>query len=137
MVFILEEKEEKVKMKNELITLVFIVFLYSCSFSDYSTELGDDYIFVSESNSSQYIYNSNDSNFTQVIPCTIIEYSYDSEYILTKNRMNIDCSNSGYIDTISFYYILDKKKKLCIGPLDSNTFIIKKKQLNISINFNY
>ena len=111
-----------------------VVCLYSCAAGDYSTDLGDHYLFVSESNANQFIYNMNDTTGRRSIPCTVEQFKFDERYIVAKQNPNKDCSDKGFNDSISQFYIVDKKRNIEYGPLDSSAYQKKKKLLSITLN---
>lgn len=122
------------RMKKHLLHL-FLMCLYSCSAGDYSTDLGDHYLFVSESNANQFIYNMQDTTGKRSIPCTVDEFKFDEKYIVAKQRPNRDCSDKGFTYNTFRFYIIDKKKAVEYGPLDSITYQKKKKILAIDLSF--
>lgn len=113
---------------------VILSVLCSCSYpsNDYADDLGDGYIFVSESNSNQFIYNKEDITGKNVIHCTVEAFAFDEGYIIAKQKNNKDCSKIDFSKIPMAYWIIDKKRKTTYGPLDSLSFIIKRKALGIS-----
>ena len=108
--------------------------LYGCSAVDYNTDLGDYYMFVSESNTNQFIYNRKDTTGKRSVPCTVEEFRFDERYIVAKQKLNNDCSDNGFKDSISRFYIIDKLKKNEYGPLDSVGYQKVKRKLSIDLN---
>jgi hypothetical protein len=104
----------------------------SCSSSDYTTDLGDGYLFVSESNANQFITNSDNINGKIDIPCTVESVEYDDLFIIATNRSNPDCFGNDYSEKPISYWIIDKRRKLDLGPLDSLDYIELRNDLKIS-----
>ena len=113
---------------------IFAILIYSCSVGDYNTDLGDDYLFVSESNANQFIYNVADTTGRRSVPCTVEKFKFDEQYIVAKQKPNSDCSNKGFLDSTSRFYIIDKKKHVEYGPLDSITYQKKVELLSINLD---
>jgi hypothetical protein len=115
-----------------LLTLMPCLFSCAYSSSDYTDDLGQDYIFVSESNAHQIISGPNDTTGAGIVPCTVEAYEYDSTYIIAKQRLNLDCLEEDFSKMQAAYWIIDKKKETVYGPLDSLSFFTKKKELMVS-----
>ncbi|MFC0317961.1 MULTISPECIES: DUF3997 domain-containing protein [Olivibacter] len=116
-----------------------VVCLSSCSYSssDYTDDLGDDYLFVSESNANQIISGPNDTTFRGLIPCTVIAYEFDGKNIIAKQKNNPECDDRNLTDTLISYWIIDKKKNISYGPLDSMSYIQKRQELSVSSSLNF
>lgn len=121
-------------MKLRCFYLGFLVALCSCSYSsgDYTDELGDGYVFVSESNANQFIYDISDTSGRNPIPCTVEAFAFDKNYILAKQRNNPDCLQKDLSKVSASYWIINKKEKVTYGPLDSTAFINKREVLSVS-----
>ncbi len=113
-------------------TFLILGILSSCSTSDYNNELGDGYLFVSESNALQFITGPNDSTGTGLIPCTVEAFAYDDIHIIARQKNNPDCSLDDISKISANYWIIDKKKKTSYGPLDSLTFNKRRVELSVS-----
>ncbi|RYF22817.1 MAG: DUF3997 domain-containing protein [Flavobacteriales bacterium] len=109
-----------------------LMFLISCSASDYMDDLGDGYALVSESNANQYITGPDDMG-KGLIPCTVEQINTDSLFIIASQRENPDCSDE-MLSGKQGYWIIDKKKKKIYGPLDSAGFEKKKLELKVSLS---
>jgi len=108
-----------------------LLLLCSCSSSDYTDDLGQGYTFVSESNANQFIYDMNDTSGKNAIPCTVEAFAFDENYIVAKQRNNQDCLKEDLSSVPISYWIIDKKKKVNYGPIDSLAFINKRKELEV------
>ncbi|MFC5283653.1 DUF3997 domain-containing protein [Pedobacter alpinus] len=113
--------------------LFFVLFnLASCSVSDYTEDLGNEYSLVSESKTIQFITGPNDSTFTGLVPCTVESFASDDFYIIAKQRNNPGCSNLDLSSLSINYWIIDKKREKVYGPLDSLSFNRMRKGMSIS-----
>lgn len=126
-------------MKNLLSVILSMVYLSSCSYSssDYTDDLGDEYLFVSESSADQFISGPGDTTFHGLIPCTVIAYEFDEKNIIAKQKNNPDCANKDLSDTSVSYWIIDKKKRESYGPLDSISYIEKRNEISVSSSLNF
>lgn len=115
--------------------LFLLVVISSCSTSDYTEELGEGYLFVSESNAVQFVTGPNDSTRTGIIPCTIEALDYDNDHIIARQKDNPNCDLNYTSKSIS-YWIIEKKRKTCYGPLDSLWFGKKRIELSVSNSLN-
>lgn len=127
-------------MKNTFSYLLVIAFLIaSCSYSssDYTADLGSGYTFVSESNTHQIISGPNDTSWIGIVPCTVEKYEYDNKNIIVKQRVNTDCIEQDLSKLSLAYWIIDKKLNMVHGPLDSLTFLSKRKELMVSSSLEF
>ena len=115
-----------------LLTLIPCLFSCAYSSSDYTDDLGEGYVFVSESNAHQIISGPNDTTWAGIVPCTVEAYEYDRTYIVVRQRRNLECSEEDFSKLQVAYWIIDKKKETVYGPLDSLSFFTKKKDLMVS-----
>ncbi|TDQ09207.1 DUF3997 domain-containing protein [Pedobacter metabolipauper] len=110
-------------------------FFFSCSTSDFTEDLGNGYTFVSESNVHQIISGPNGS-WTGIVPCTVEAYDFDHAYIVVKQRSNPECLRDG-ISTLSIaYWIINKQRRSTYGPLDSLSFVMKRRELKVPASLN-
>lgn len=134
-------KNNNAVMKNivNYFLLIIMFFLFSCSYSasDYTTELGEGYTFVSESNAHQIISGPTDTTWTGIIPCTVVAYEYDSTYIIARQKSNPECLEEDISNLPIAYWIIDKKKKTTYGPLDYLSFVMKRKELTMSSSLKF
>lgn len=124
--------------KKYSLLLVSLTFLFSCSYSssDYTNDLGGGYTFVSESNANQLISGPGDTTWKGVIPCTVEAYAYDDLHVIVRQRDNPRCLEAGTDRLPVVYWIIDKKKKMIYGPLDSLSFKSKRHELGVSVSLN-
>jgi len=125
-------------MKLKCIFFYYCLLLFSCSYSssDYMDDLGDGYLFVSESNSNQFISGPNDTTGKGLIPCTVEAFAFNDNHIIAKQKNNPDCSNETISDILE-YWIIDKKKKIVYGPIDSVNFDNKRNELKVSYSLRF
>lgn len=117
-------------MKNKIYLMMLI--LSSCSMSDYTEDLGNGYLLVSESNTMQFIAGPNDTTFTGVVPCTVESYASDDFHVIARQKDNPDCSRGDLTSLANNYWIIDKKSEKVYGPLDSLSFNNMKEDLSVS-----
>lgn len=114
--------------------LVFTLLIFgSCSYSssDYTEDLGNGYTFISESNSNQFISGPNDTTFVGVVPCSVEAFMHDDFYILARQKENSDCSGKDLSKISAKYWLIDKRMKTTYGPLDSLSYLKKRKELGV------
>lgn len=109
-----------------------MLILSSCSMSDYTEDLGNGYLFVSESNTIQFITGPNDTTFTGLVPCTVKSYASDDFHVIARQKDNPDCSRGDLTSLANNYWIIDKKSEKVYGPLDSLSFNNMKEDLSVS-----
>ncbi len=116
---------------NKYLMLLIGVTLYlsSCSSSDYTKDLGDGYLLVSESNANQFITHSENLNGQVTIPCTVKSFLFNDSFIVATQENNPDCSDQKKTKFPLSYWIVDKNKKEIIGPLDSLSYVKKCSEL--------
>jgi hypothetical protein len=106
--------------------------LFGCSMSDYTTDLGEGYIFVSESSTTQFIYNEETTYGTASVPCSIEDFTYDDNFIIATQKDNRECSlNKDLSKVKSTFWIIEKKKHTVYGPLDSTFYYRKRDSMSI------
>ena len=128
-----------IKVYYYSLTIYLLCNILSCSVSDYTTDLGDNYLFVSESNANQFITNLDNSNGHINIPCTIESVEFDDKFIIATQRSNPDCFGNDFPKKSLHYWIIDKEKKTDFGPLDSLTYLKLRNDFGVSksLNINY
>lgn len=128
-------------MKNTVSSILLIIafLIVSCSYSssDYTEDLGSGYTFVSESNIHQIISGPQDTTWVGVVPCTVEKYEYDDKNIIVKQKVNTDCIQQDLSKLPLAYWIIDKKRNIVNGPLDSLTFLTKRKELMVSSSLEF
>jgi len=128
-------------MKNTfscfLLALASLIASCSYSSSDYTADLGSGYTFVSESNTHQIISGPHDTAWVGVVPCTVEKYEYDDKNVIVKQKVNPNCIEQDLSKLPLAYWIIDKKRNMVHGPLDSLTFLMKRKELMVSSSLEF
>ena len=125
--------------KIKLIVIVITIILQSCT-SDYTKNLGDGYFYRHEGKPLNDIY----SEYPQKngrIPANVVAFDYDREFIIAKQKPRLpqdilyekEYEYKLGEDTIYFWLVI-KKEKLVLGPLDIDEFELAKKQYNVPNN---
>lgn len=91
---------------------IFITVFSSCSYSasDFTEDLGQGYLFVSESKAHQIISGPNDTTWSGLIPCTVDSYDFDGFFIIVRQKSNSECLKEDISKLPVSYWIIDKKK---------------------------
>lgn len=120
----------------KIIMLVLSIVLFtSCGggVSDYTEELPRGYQFVSESKNQSFIYGKNQ----QYIPCNVISYTFNSDYILVYQRPSEPCIHTeatgikiANIDVVQFW-IIDVQKESLMGPFTLSEFLNQRKKTGV------
>jgi len=109
-------------------------FLYSGgSCGDYREDLSGDYYYVYEGKDNSIIRNNN----SHMIPCDVISYDYDEDFILVKQIQKSDCFALVEFDSsISVgalnYWVIQVKTDSLYGPLSFSEFKLLRKKLNVN-----
>lgn len=126
------------KIYKKIIIIIIGVILLLSIFSILSTDnirLGYGYIYYSDNK----MISSSDGLFGE-IPSIIVDYAYDDNFIIAvqkplENDPNVLLHdfeykyNEGY--NTNYYWIIIKKEKKVIGPINKHEFIIEKNEYNI------
>jgi len=118
-------------MKDKIIFILFVLFT-SCNFSDEKNELSGDCRFYSEGTSNNIIMNGE-----RLIPCDILKYGYNDEFIIVEQKPTKDCFigedtlvyNNGRETT--YYWIIQHSSKLMLGPLTLSEFELERRKLKV------
>ena len=124
----------------------FILFVGCAGVSDIYKDLPNGYTYISESPMRKSIIfedaNSLDQQEKNYIPCKVLKYKYNQNYIIAKIQFHYDMScvvgykeskrlKEGYI----YYYIIDTVKNIRYGEFDSyEKFNEKLKALNVGLS---
>jgi hypothetical protein len=107
---------------------ILLLLFKSCGsgMSDYIEDLSGGYQFIFESKREQLIIGNHS------IPCTVLAYSYNDDYILVFQQPIEDCfiTSVKNIDTLQFW-IVDTKQDSLYGPLRMFEYIQKRKELKV------
>ncbi len=115
-----------------MILLFLIVAVCSCNFSDEVRELKGGWKFVSESKHDKAI-DGGDMH----IPCEVLQYGDNDNFIIAKQKPTDDCflgkDTSVYKDGRDkiYYWLIVKKQKLLLGPLDELEFIQARRKYEV------
>jgi len=101
--------------------------------SDSVQELSNGYIFVGEGAGNEFIVRSGDNYENFVIPCSVVSYNYNEDFIIAAQRPNNDCFLEEDERKLNFW-IISHKQENTIGPLTIDQFLKKRKELNIDEN---
>lgn len=101
--------------------------------SDIVEELPNGYVYGDEASKQKWIMKNPLSIGSELyIPCQVIEYKYDKQYIIAKIRFHYDQNFVvGFIESKvlkegqNYYYIIDTKNNLRYGPYQSKEEFIK------------
>ena len=130
-------------MKQILLSGFLSIIIIGCW--DIQKELPHGYKYIDEVNnrSSKYIIFEDSSSLKEQesnsIPCTIVKYKFNQNYILVKIKFHYDKNlNVGFneskqlVEGKIYYYILDTKKHIRYGAYNKVSFNKKIKKLNMS-----
>ena len=113
--------------------LLFALFIFaSCNLSDERRNLSGDWEFVDEGRQDRAI-----DSYKHHIPCNVIEYGYDDNFIIAAQKPTSDCFlgpdsfTYKYGMDSTYYWIIEHDKKLFIGPLDLASFSKMRMELGI------
>ncbi|WP_157976852.1 DUF3997 domain-containing protein [Taibaiella helva] len=119
-------------MKNKLALMCSVALFFSCGagVSDYTEELPGGYQFISESRDEQFIQ----GNY-RFIPCTVLDYCYNQDYILVSQKPKKNClilpdSPIKNVDTVQFW-IIDIVNDSLRGPYKKDDYMDLRRDLNI------
>ena len=110
--------------KNLPLVLV-VICLSSCLWNDtaITEDLGDKYFYLGAGNESQILLGNEKKNSgVTVVPQEVIEYNYDTRYIIARST-----------DSLDKYWIIDKQSNQSLKPLDSLEFAKEMENLNIAL----
>lgn len=115
--------------------LFFVLFQFvlfgSCNFSDNSKDLGSEYFFRNEGESTRDILCRKPSGGE--IPATVLSYDFDSNFIIAKQKPKIPQDQLYHVeyeykygDENIYYWLILKKEDIVIGPLNLEEFNYQK-----------
>ncbi len=133
-------------MKTFLIYLFSILFLtlifHNCSFNDSTENLGDGYFYRNEGESIKDILCKKANG--REIPATVLEYHYDDNFIIAKQKPKIPQDPLYDLDykynkgTNEYYYwIIVKDSNIVLGPLSIEEFNISRIKLKLPNNIKF
>ena len=120
-------------MKKNAILLLLILSV-SCS-TDIYRHLKNGYYYVSLGGQN-VIISQESSEKEMVVPCMIVSYEHDEEYLIVVNENVKNCAwevdNSQRLDQKYQYWIIQMEKELIYGPMTQQEFLLKRKELKVS-----
>ncbi|NQZ86647.1 MAG: DUF3997 domain-containing protein [Colwellia sp.] len=108
-----------------IIRLVFLVLL-ATGCSDEINRLPGGFKFIYEGPSNSIIIHESDESL--IIPCSISDYKFDTEYIFIKQKKEKECfwvSSDTHLQKVGryYYWVIEIDTKEIIGPLTKENFI--------------
>ncbi len=108
--------------------IISCIYFYSCV-SDYDKALTGEYHYIEEG-SHQYAIWHMGKEFEKFIPCEILSYDYNEEFIIAAQRPVNPCFIGFLTDSIQYpasedsiyYWIADNKNDKLYGPLNKENF---------------
>lgn len=119
-----------------IILLILIFKLDRCDYCDYVEYFGNGYWYMDEGGDSKAIFGS--KALSPKIPSTVIEYKYDNDYIVAKQKPKLPQDilydvNYIYKDGIdTFYWIISAKNYFGLGPLDRQEYETAMRKYGVS-----
>lgn len=115
---------------------IFIVFALFCAcgagVSDYSEEIVNGYFFSDEGKEHKAIIGNG-----LIIPCQVVKYSNDNDFILAVQKRAKHCVfvsyNSNLTQAPVQYWIIDVKNNQLMGPLDKMALFQESREKDINI----
>jgi len=130
---------------NKLVISFSLLVFIGCGGGDWSENLGNDYIYISESSKQEWIMFEGAKFLEEAnqnyIPCDIIDYRYNSQYIIAKIKFHYqnECvvgfkESKELKEGKIYYYIIDKENNLRYGAYsDKNSFKKQIQKLRIEL----
>ncbi len=118
-----------------LIIYLFVLGIHGCT-SDYTENLGSGYFYRNEGGDLKDILCKKPDGGE--IPATVLAYAYNKDFIIAKQRPRLPQDplyekEYRYVngrDTV-YYWLIIKKKKVVIGPLNEKNFEKERKVNNV------
>lgn len=105
------------------------MLISSCSMSDGVTDMNNGYVHARESNFNQVI---EDESGKVIIPCTVIDFDYDKEFVVAAQVENKDCSTFISDEATPMYWIIDCKLNKVYRYLSLEQYLDLKELFKIS-----
>lgn len=124
------------KLNKKSISLSLIVFLSIVNFACHlSSSLGGDwYVNDSYGHDHGFIVKNNGKEDDPFIPCAIVSYEHNDEFLIVAQKPNVDCGKS----TDKFntgnalnFWIIDIGRDRVIGPLSIDMYFQKRQELGV------
>lgn len=97
--------------------------------SDGVTNMNNGYLHARESNYSQVI---EDESGKVIVPCTVIDFDYDKDFIVAAQVENKDCFSSISDKATPLYWIIDCKSNKVYSYISFEQYIVFKEEFGIS-----
>lgn len=127
-------------MKNKKIFLYWLVLIIQSCTSDYNKYLGKGYFYRDEGGEIKDILCERPNG--KEIPATILDYVYNDEYIIAKQKPKLPQDplykeeyEYHYGEESLYFWIIIKKKDIIFGPMNKIEFANKIKKLGINLKF--
>jgi hypothetical protein len=116
-------------MKNVFYITTAVILIGSCSMSDGVTNMNNGYLHARESNYSQVI---EDESGKVIVPCTVIDFDYDKDFIVAAQVENKDCFSLVSDKATPLYWIIDCKSNKVYSYLSLEQYLDFKEKFRIS-----
>lgn len=116
----------KIGYSNLFIYCCFVLLTQGCT-PDYTKDLGEGYFYRDEGGNIKDILCEKPNGGE--IPATILDYAYNSEFIIAKQKPNLPQESlykKDYVyntDNTFFYWIIAKANNIVMGPLNKQEYI--------------
>lgn len=122
-----------------MILLLFSLPFFGCEEGHYEVELGGGYVFRSQGEFFRDIYCEDTNRTVGVgIPIAVLDYTFNNNFIIARQKPDNMTLNHGPFDYYYksngndvYYWIIVKKERRAIGPLDKEEYIRARFELNI------
>ena len=117
-------------------TISIILLMSSCVFKHYDdyVDLGDNFYYLIDGKSTTIYYNLsedyNNRKGVQIVTPRVVNYSFNEDYIIAKS-VSISNENEDY----GYWLIAKKYKDRKLYPMDSLSFNLKLKSLEVNLSF--
>jgi len=116
-------------MRKIYLIAITIALISSCSMSDEVKNMNNGYVFARESKYSQVIEKEGG---TAVVPCTVIDFDYNSDYIVAAQIDNAGCLNDFEPNAKLTFWIINCKTNEVYSNLSIIEYFNYKKKFGIS-----
>ncbi|NNV57692.1 DUF3997 domain-containing protein [Limnovirga soli] len=128
-------------MRKMLCLIVLAAWVGSCQ-SDTYEEISGEYYFYEEGVHQNVIEKDGLDYYGKLIPCEILSYDYNKEYIIAAQKPVLPCFEGEFAATIHYppnkdsiyYWIISHEQNLLVGPLTKEEFELKRMELKVPKN---
>ena len=130
-------------LKIILVSIICTLLFSSCKYKLYPIDLGGNYFLGYNPNSEISIFIPYETYELNVVESTIVNYAFDSMYIVAKQKPRPECSfESDYKSckkafkesTFVQYWIINKDTGEKLGPFSLETYRLKLDELGVTNN---